>query len=192
MDHSINSPGITVITDAGAVPKFYNLNQVKKKSGSYQVGDSPLEITHFPMKSDTHSIEARIEYNTTWALGVIMSNWPQTVVFEEYAFSAKGNRILQQAEAIGVLKSKLFKCGIQVDTFPITQIKKGFSGKGNAGKEEMIDAFINQTGMRFDEVLNLKIYDKPIDDLCDSYAIASVYIKDGGIKNEKKKKKPKI
>lgn len=66
----------------------------------------------------------------------------RTVAIEDYAFSATG-RVFHIGEHTGVLKYLLYKSGYAVKSIPPTVIKKFATGKGNADKPRMTQAFLD-------------------------------------------------
>ena len=78
------------------------------------------------------------------------------VGLEGYAYGASGRAIFQIAENCGLLKYKLWEAGIAVDIIPPTKVKKDATGKGNADKRKMVDAFELDTGCKSTETHNAK------------------------------------
>lgn len=85
------------------------------------------------------------------------------VVIEDYAFTAKG-RVFNIAENCGILKYQLYHNNINFTTISPTNIKKMATGKGNAKKEDMYEAWLYEKGM--DLVQPSK---NPSSDIVDSY-----------------------
>lgn len=114
----------------------------------------------------------RFHLLSEWSLGNILGHTVDCVAIEGYAFGAVG-RVFQIAENGGVLKHKLWSHNIDTDIFPPTVIKKFATGKGNANKEAMLEAFESETGI--DIRVKCGIINKqwnPISDIVDSYYIA--------------------
>ena len=81
-------------------------------------------------------------------------------------------RVFNIAENAGLLKHYLWKSNISYNVVPPTVIKKFATGKGNANKEKLEQAFIEETGINIKEMLNMS--DKqwnPSSDIIDSYYI---------------------
>lgn len=80
------------------------------------------------------------------AAGLIawLAQWSniRTVTIEDYAFNATG-RVFHIGEHTGVLKYLLYKSGYVVNSIPPTVIKKFATGKGNADKPRMTQAFLD-------------------------------------------------
>ena len=80
------------------------------------------------------------------------------------------------AENTGLLKHKMWKNKIPFKSFPPTVIKKFATGKGNANKEVMYEAFVDEllTPTDLKERLTPKATKvrNPISDLVDAYFIA--------------------
>lgn len=69
---------------------------------------------------------------------------PQRIVhLEDYAFNATG-RVFHIGEHAGILKYTLWTLGVTVVPHPPTVIKKFGTGRGNADKKLMTDAFLKE------------------------------------------------
>jgi hypothetical protein len=108
----------------------------------------------------------------------IIGSWSQEKCFEcdfvgieGYAFGAVG-RVFQIAENCGLFKHKLWERRIPYDVYPPTMIKKFGCGKGNAGKDLMIEAFEKETSIDIREKCGIinKSWN-PITDIVDAYYI---------------------
>jgi len=120
--------------------------------------------------SDWNSDQERYESIADWAIDIVMGC--SHVALEGYAYSASG-RVFHIAENTGILKYKLYHLGVPVTIIPPTEVKKFASGKGNADKTQMYDAFVWETGMHLKAVLtpNRKEIGSPVSDIVDSYYI---------------------
>ena len=98
------------------------------------------------------------------------------IALEGYSFGSKGHRLFQIAENTGVLKYKLYQAGIPVEVLPPSQVKKFATKKGNANKEKMYDAFLEETGVDLmKEITPLKKdIGNPVSDIIDSYYICKL------------------
>ena len=83
---------------------------------------------------------------------------------EDYAYAATG-RVFHIAENAGILKYKLKN--FKTQTIPPTVIKKFATGKGNASKEDMLDAWKKEDGT-FELIQETG---NPASDIIDSYFI---------------------
>jgi len=120
--------------------------------------------------SDWNSDEERYETIADWAQDIVMGC--SSVALEGYAFSASG-RVFNIAENTGILKYKLYRLGIPVTVVPPTEVKKFATGKGNADKNQMYEAFVAETGCHLKMLLTPKRADSvsPVSDIVDSYYI---------------------
>ena len=120
--------------------------------------------------SDWNSEEERYETIADWATDIVMGC--SHVAIEGYAYSASG-RIFHIAENTGLLKYKLYRMSIPVTIIPPTEVKKYATGKGNADKNQMYDAFFEETLMPLKTELapNRKEVASPVSDIVDSYYI---------------------
>ena len=70
----------------------------------------------------------------------------------------------------------MWKEGIRFECPAPTQVKKLFSGKGNAKKEEMHAAFEEKTNISIISILNMKPDASPVADIVDSFAMVDWYL----------------
>lgn len=121
--------------------------------------------------TDWESSEQRYETIADWALDIVMGC--SQVAVEGYAYAATSNRVFQVAENTGLLKYKLYQLGIPVTVIPPTEVKKHATGKGNADKNAMYTAWINETGVSLKSMLTPNKSDSvsPVSDIVDAYFI---------------------
>ena len=94
------------------------------------------------------------------------------IFIEDYSFGSTG-RVFHIAENAGILKYKFWEVGYKFKAVPPTVIKKFATGKGNADKAKMYEAFKNETGEDFSMLLNKNLtLGSPVTDIVDSYYIA--------------------
>ena len=72
---------------------------------------------------------------------------------------------------MAILKDTLTNWGIKYEMIPPTVIKKYATTKGNANKEKMYDAFVEETNRKLLDEFKIKL-NNPITDIVDSYYIA--------------------
>ena len=168
IDFSLSSPSICIYTGDNFNYKdcfFYFLTDRKKNAKYYNhklIGS--LMEPYLCQEERYHNI-------SNWALKVLSIHHVDTVFIEDYAFAATG-RVFHIAENCGVLKYRMFLSNYSVIPIAPTQIKKFATGKGNANKEDMQVAFIEETG--YNPKLELNLTDKqwnPSSDIIDSYYI---------------------
>ena len=107
----------------------------------------------------------------TWAVDIAKSRNIQQAYIEDYSYGSVG-RVFAIAENGGVLKFLLWKNNITYGTIPPTVIKKFATGKGNADKEKMQTAFVEETGFDVKKVLSMTEKQwNPSSDLIDAYYI---------------------
>ena len=171
VDYSLTSPAITVHSgDEWSVNncKFY-----------YLVGKESLVVTEGPFvgyvyqkyDSDSHRYNNLAE----WSMDIIRANDVEKMFIEGYAFGAVG-RVFQIAENAGLFKYKVWKAGIQYSIFAPSEIKKHATGKGNANKEKMYEAFLAETSVDIREKLNIikPTQWNPLSDIVDSYYVTKL------------------
>ena len=99
------------------------------------------------------------------------------VFIEGYAFATSGkSHVRSVAENTGLLKHKMYKANQSFTSIPPTVIKKYATGKGNANKEVMYEAFsaelLTPTDLQERLRPNSKKLSNPVTDLVDAYFIA--------------------
>lgn len=181
VDYSLTSPAITVHTgDVWSINncKFYYMSAKQKQI----VTDSMFHGTLYPKYDcDTH----RYHNLSSWSLNIISSSSVSTVYIEGYAFGAVG-RVFQIAENTGLLKYSIWNNGTPYHTFAPTEVKKYATGKGNANKEKLYDAFLAETSIDIRQKLSIinKNEWNPVSDIVDSYYIAKLgFLKESSHEN---------
>lgn len=108
----------------------------------------------------------------SWAVYSCGLTSDDIVFLEDYSMGSRGQNF-KIAENTAILKYLLYYNEIDCITIPPTVIKKSFSGRGNATKEQMYDAFVQRTG--FDLKMTVGAFGKlsnPVTDIVDSWALS--------------------
>jgi hypothetical protein len=116
--------------------------------------------------------EERFAAGAAWVGAVLSVEKPERLTLEGYAMGAKG-LVFHIGENTGQLKQVLWKMRIPFDVPAPSAIKKFATGKGNANKEKMEEAFLAETGFDMRPVLlQSKLSFTPSADIIDSYYMA--------------------
>ncbi len=177
IDYSLTSPAICVYKDEhGGHFDFdrcvfhYLSNSEKQQQLAAGTGLGNLKAEPYP---EWQSAEERHEKLATWAYNIVQGC--QEVFLEGYAYGVTSNRA-PIYENTAILKHKMWKNKVSVNTYPPTVIKKFATGKGNANKELMYDAFVDElltpTDLKEQLTPRTKKVISPISDIVDSYFIA--------------------
>ena len=182
IDYSLNSPAICIADDNFDFDKctFHFLTSKKKHIG--QFGKNVFGYEH---KEYTTPIE-RFSNISSWALDIIHKHKKETaqIYIEGYSFGSKGQAVFQIAENCGILKYRLqLSTTLLYDTVVPSVVKKYASGKGNADKQFMYDAFKEHTKQDLIKLFDMGKLNNPVTDIIDSYYIAKV-----GYENSKSEK----
>ena len=176
IDYSLTSPAICVNIDGGAGLMFYYLTNKKKWTGVISE-----EIVGYEHKEWTDPIQ-RFKYMSDFAMDIISPLLNPKVFIEGYSFGSKGQGLFQIAENCGILKYRLQEEQIPYATVVPSVVKKGATGKGNADKDMMYEAFVKETNMDLKKLFDTEKVGNPISDIADSYFIQKV-----GYENSKSK-----
>ena len=169
IDYSLNGPCICVYQGDGDFTfkqcSFYFLTNTKSLAQvfSYRFyGELFNEFNHECQRYNSIS---------DWAVDKVTGC--DFVGLEGYAYGASGRATFQIAENCGLLKYKLWEAGIAVDVIPPTKVKKDATGKGNADKRKMVDAFMLDTGIDLQKLITPKRANigSPVSDIADAFYI---------------------
>jgi len=147
---------------------FYYLTSKKK-----YIGMMSEEIIGYEHKEWKDPIE-RFKYISDFALDIIGPLINPLVYIEGYSYGSKGQGIFQIAENCGILKYRLQEEQIPYGTVVPSVVKKGATGKGNADKEMMYNAFVAETNIDVKSILETDKVGNPVSDIADSYFIQKV------------------
>ena len=191
IDYSLSSPGVCVNTSEGEFNyedcTFYFLTNTKKFDATFKekmaFGSTAVEYIGTPHQPYTNEPE-RYSQIADWVVDIIKKHtkeyqikhkyfyWPGNPIIniEDYSFGSTG-RVFHIAENLGLLKYKLkMECGWDYNLIPPSVIKKFATGKGNANKELMLDAFEKDTGTNLAQVFDTTSK-SPVSDVADAYFI---------------------
>ena len=176
IDYSLTSPAICVWKqDADRLFDFdscdlYYLETAQRLKRT----KTGLLNLHPELYPDWETEEQRHDLLSDWAMTCIQGC---EVYIEGYAFATSGkSHVRSVAENTGLLKHKMYKSNQSFTSVPPTVIKKYATGKGNANKEVMYEAFNAELLTPPDLKSILKPKSKkltsPVTDLVDAYFIA--------------------
>ena len=179
IDYSLTSPAICVYKEEdGGYFDFdrcvfhYLSNNERQQQLATRSGLSNLKAELYP---EWNCEEERHEKLASWTYSRIQGC--DEVYLEGYAFATSAQAGVRSiAENTGLLKHKMWKNKVSFKSYPPTVIKKFATGKGNANKELMYEAFVDEllTPTDLKERLTPKAtkVKNPVSDLVDAYFIA--------------------
>ena len=174
IDYSLTCPAICVYDSHDGDFNFHNaffyfrsnLQRFDKFNENRICGEN-----HGPWKTD----EERYDDIASWALDILMSvHRVDKAYLEGYSYGSTG-KVFHIAENTGALKCNMWEEGIEFDIVPPTVIKKFATGKGNANKEKMYEAFdVENPGVDIRSWLTPRSTNtiSPVSDVVDAYFIA--------------------
>jgi Holliday junction resolvasome RuvABC endonuclease subunit len=163
IDYSLTSPAVCIDGE-----KYYYLTNKKK-----WLGKISEDIIGYEHKDWTDPIQ-RFTYISDFVFDCIGSLHNPQIFIEGYSFGSKGQGLFQIAENCGILKYRLLSKGYSYNTVVPSVVKKGATGKGNADKDMMYEAFVKETNIDLKKVFDTDKVGNPISDIADSYFIQKV------------------
>ena len=168
IDYSLTSPCVCVSRDKTFSNSFfYYLNDRKTVQGKFH---NILGEGHDEYLTD----QERYENIASWVMTILADFKKEevTILIEDYSFGSKG-KVFNLAENCGILKYMLYKQGYKFFTVPPTVVKKFATGKGNATKEKMYEAFVAETGVDLHAIISPTTkLGSPTTDVVDAWYIA--------------------
>jgi len=175
VDYSMTSPGVTIHDGENFTSYFISTN--KKFVGNFHSFNGHRFIgLEYP---DWTTPEQRFDAVSELFFKIIPTD-VKMIVIEGYAFGSTSSSLFQIAENCGVFKQKLYKAGLQFVTAAPSEIKKFATGKGNAKKEQMHEAFVTETGIDLQDAFMKKLgaaIGSPVGDIVDSYYMCKFSMK---------------
>ena len=165
IDYSLTSPAVCI--DNGNL-MFYYLTSKIKYSGAISE-----DIFGYKHKEWKDPIE-RFTYISDFVMDILHQCYNPQIFIEGYSFGSKGQGLFQIAENCGILKYRLLEKGYGYDTVVPSVVKKGATGKGNADKDMMYEAFVKETKIDLKKLFNTEKVVNPISDIVDSYFVKKV------------------
>ncbi len=174
VDYSMSCPAL-VIGELGASfadLKFYSFAK-KKRHVSIKKEIVLLDYPEYISEQDRYDKISDIFIN------IIKDSKVDEVLMEGYSYGSNAGLIFQIAENTEVFKYKLFKDKIPFSVIPPSQIKKLFSGRGNANKGVMYMTFRDKHCPYdiFNAIGEPKVPNEignPVSDIIDAYAIWTI------------------
>ena len=177
IDYSLTSPAVCITDDC----KFNNSHFYYLTNRKKYVGKMMKNIEGFEHEEYTDNIK-RFKNISNFVFHVLGRHISPKIGFrsinkifiEGYSFGSKGQGLFQIAENCGILKYRLMDSHIPYETIVPSVVKKGATGKGNADKEKMYEAFCKDTKTDLKKVFDTQKIGNPISDIVDSFYIAKL------------------
>jgi len=179
IDYSLTSPAICVYKeedggyfDFDRCMLYYLSNNKRQQQLAAGCGVSNIIAEPYP---EWETEEERHDVLSSWVISLVQEC--SEVFIEGYAFATSAQAGVRSiAENTGLLKHKMWKQKMSFKSYPPTVIKKFATGKGNANKELMYEAFVGElltpTDLKERLTPRAKKVINPISDIVDAYFIA--------------------
>ena len=148
IDYSMNSPAICRLDKDSCVFVYWTT----KRKYECDLTHDGFSVKGILFDNKDKTDEERFDYLASEIVRESLWGWPKKVVMEHYSYASTG-RAFQIGENGGVLKNRFYTSGVTVEKVAPTSVKKFATGKGNADKQMMQDAFIEATGIDIKLVL---------------------------------------
>ena len=175
IDYSLTSPAICVWEETDDRHFNFDMCDVYYLETTQRLKRAEHEILnlHTEVYPEWETEEQRHDLLSDWAMSIISGC---QVFIEGYAFATSGkSHVRSVAENSGLLKHKMYKIKQPFTSVPPSVIKKYATGKGNANKDLMYDAFSKESNTPPDlqKILRPKSnkLTNPTTDIVDSYWI---------------------
>ena len=161
IDYSLTSPAVC-INDGNLM--FYYLTNKKK-----WIGKQSENIIGYEHDEWIDPIE-RFKNISNFVFNVIGKHLSPTIGYrsiekifiEGYSYGSKGQGLFQIAENCGILKYRLQEQNLPYETVVPSVVKKGATGKGNADKDMMYEAFVKETKLDLKQIFDTEKVGNPI------------------------------
>ena len=168
IDYSLSSPCMCVYTHRPEKTEFENsqfyfLTNQKKMTGTW---NNITGLIH-----SSYSTEQERYHNIACTFTSLIPADNTMIGIEDYSFGSTG-RVFHIAENCGHLKHRIWSNRMKFETYAPSAIKKFATGKGNANKEKMYEAFLARTGVDLIKLMAANKIDSPITDIVDSFYIS--------------------
>lgn len=171
IDYSLNGPAICVFNGNNHFIfekcEFYFLTDTKKYAKTF------LGNIHGKIFDEYEEECERYDTISDWVMKRIMGC--DQIALEGYAYGAQG-RVFHIAENTGILKYKCYQSSIPIEIVTPSHIKKLATGKGNADKKAMYQAFVKEVNLPLHDIITPGKSDigNPVSDIIDSYYICKI------------------
>lgn len=170
IDYSITCPGICIGEKGSSFEDlmFYSFRILKRHVSNKE----QIKLLEYPLYT---SEQERHDKISDMVMEILSKHKVDKIRIEDYSFGSKG-KVFNIAENTGLLKHKLYKAGYDFDVSAPKEIKKHFSGKGNATKGVMYMSFRDKHCPYeiHHAIGDTEIPDdikSPVSDMIDAYAI---------------------
>ncbi len=174
IDYSMTSPAVCCSPSPFHYSRCTFMFVTNKKKLAMQHSPQITGLPLYEYKDNLDRFTKLADMTVGWILeqptAILNRNY---VGLEGYAFGAKG-QVFNIGENTGILKLKLQRVAPTVSVFAPSEIKKFATGKGNANKMLMYEAFLEETGDDLALLFGIDTYngESPVSDIVDSYYIA--------------------
>ena len=175
IDYSMTSPAVCVAQSPFTYDRCSFMFITNKKKLAVQHAPNIVGLLQYEYTDNlsrfTHLANQTVDWIMAQPTAIMHRNH---IGIEGYAFGAKG-QVFNIGENTGILKLKLAeRVANRMSIFAPSEIKKFATGKGNANKMLMYEAFVDETGDDLAKLFEFNPYNgqSPVSDIVDSYYIA--------------------
>lgn len=176
VDYSLSSPAYCISSSDDPTPDDCTFIVYADKKAHLKISHPQIKVIK---KNEDLKEMARYIANSDMLFDFLHRDFIEGVFMEGYSFGSTSSSMMQIAENAGVFKHRLHQFEVPVTVFPPTTIKKFATGKGNATKHMMYDAWLKHDGWDLISIFKaVSPNTNPLSDLVDSYFILRKGISD--------------
>jgi len=172
LDYSMTSPAICIHEGADWSIKNCTFYYLAKKPKLIIESDQLRGALY----QEYDSQQERFDNLSNWALKHMNNHKVKTAGLEGYSYGSSSSRLFEIGENTGLLKFKMWSFGIDFEVYAPPSVKKFGCGKGNAGKDLMWEAFVEETDLHLFNLFGVEVGKNwnPVSDIVDAYYICKM------------------
>lgn len=177
IDYSIGGPALCIHPDVkdwdSNTCRFIYMTGTKIRQGHFMHNCMSFKGFGF-LKDYKYDVERYI-FSAGLFVSYMLEYNVVDVNLEGYAYGAKGRGVFNIAESTGILKYTMMQKNLNINVDQPGSVKKFATGKGNANKAKMVEAFEKDTGLDLLDLFKLPRVSGPADDLADAYFLCKLF-----------------
>ena len=174
-DWSMSAPSFAIYDSDDGDFNFCNSSHYYLTTVRKHVKTLPNLSVYGALVKDYETNEERWDNLSNTVIEAVSDMKIDFFAIEGYAFGSHAGSVHQIAENAAVLKHKIYNLGIPIEVINPSTVKKWYSGKGNAKKDELYKCFVEKTGIHLRDYFDLpETQWEPLAGVVDSWILLSI------------------